>query len=267
MCGAFSSPRRSLAPSACSGKVPADRRRPPSPGRASSGHRRRDPHPRPFRSRRNGSSSSGRVRDPAARASTRRAAGAASVPVRARACAGRLPVPLSAGGADSGPHGRARRVGGQGGGGGPRIHHGAVVDVPGRPIALWTPGHTDGHCGFWFEDAGVLMTGDAIVTLDPYTGETGPRIVAGAATAESDRPRPAGRSPLKRERRPRPRLVAAVCRGQARAARPSLLGTRGSRETKIPRSTMPTARPRCSQLSASFTGMKLSCVLPTANRP
>lgn len=69
----------------------------------------------------------------------------------------------------------------------PALQHGSSVDLPGQPTVVWTPGHTDGHCGFWFEEAGVLMTGDAVVTLDPYTGDVGPRIVAGAATADSDR--------------------------------------------------------------------------------
>lgn len=69
----------------------------------------------------------------------------------------------------------------------PRIAHGQVVDAPGRPVAVWTPGHTDGHCGFLFEEAGVLLTGDALVTLDPYTGATGPQVVARAATADSAR--------------------------------------------------------------------------------
>jgi glyoxylase-like metal-dependent hydrolase (beta-lactamase superfamily II) len=67
----------------------------------------------------------------------------------------------------------------------PRIADGQIVDAPGRPVALWTPGHTDGHCGFLFEAAGVLISGDALVTLDPYTGATGPRVVARAATADS----------------------------------------------------------------------------------
>jgi glyoxylase-like metal-dependent hydrolase (beta-lactamase superfamily II) len=64
------------------------------------------------------------------------------------------------------------------------IHHGHPVDAPGAPLALWTPGHTAGHCAYLFEDAGVLITGDALVTLDPYTGDVGPQIVASAATAD-----------------------------------------------------------------------------------
>jgi glyoxylase-like metal-dependent hydrolase (beta-lactamase superfamily II) len=47
------------------------------------------------------------------------------------------------------------------------------------------PGHTYGHVALHLPDSGVLLSGDALVTLDPYTGRTGPRIVAGAATADS----------------------------------------------------------------------------------
>lgn len=66
-----------------------------------------------------------------------------------------------------------------------RVTHGHPVDAPGTPLALWTPGHTAGHCAFLFEEAGVLIAGDALVTLDPYTGDTGPQIVASAATADT----------------------------------------------------------------------------------
>jgi glyoxylase-like metal-dependent hydrolase (beta-lactamase superfamily II) len=58
------------------------------------------------------------------------------------------------------------------------------VPVPGAPLTLWTPGHTDGHCGFLLREHGVILTGDALVTLDPYTGRPGPQIVAAAATAD-----------------------------------------------------------------------------------
>ncbi|WP_101845608.1 MBL fold metallo-hydrolase [Zhihengliuella sp. ISTPL4] len=67
----------------------------------------------------------------------------------------------------------------------PRVTHGHPIDAPGTPLALWTPGHTAGHCAYFFETAGVLIAGDALVTLDPYTGETGPQIVARAATADT----------------------------------------------------------------------------------
>jgi glyoxylase-like metal-dependent hydrolase (beta-lactamase superfamily II) len=54
---------------------------------------------------------------------------------------------------------------------------GDVLDVPGRPRVLHTPGHTAGHCAFLLEDRGVLFSGDALVTLDNVTGRTGPQPI------------------------------------------------------------------------------------------
>jgi glyoxylase-like metal-dependent hydrolase (beta-lactamase superfamily II) len=62
---------------------------------------------------------------------------------------------------------------------------GAELDVPGRPRVVFTPGHTYGHCALHFADRNAVVAGDAIVTLDPYTGKKGPQIVSGAATANS----------------------------------------------------------------------------------
>ena len=62
---------------------------------------------------------------------------------------------------------------------------GERLDVPGRPRVISTPGHTYGHSSLLFEDRGALLAGDAFVTLDPYTGRSGPCLVAGAATADS----------------------------------------------------------------------------------
>ncbi len=66
-----------------------------------------------------------------------------------------------------------------------RLIDGVPLELPGRLIPIWSPGHTDGHCGFHLPQRDVLFSGDALVTLDPYTGETGPRAVARAATADS----------------------------------------------------------------------------------
>lgn len=63
---------------------------------------------------------------------------------------------------------------------------GEGLDVPGRPRPVFSPGHTHGHCAFHLPDRDAIITGDALVTLDPYTAQRGPRIVAGAATADSD---------------------------------------------------------------------------------
>jgi glyoxylase-like metal-dependent hydrolase (beta-lactamase superfamily II) len=62
---------------------------------------------------------------------------------------------------------------------------GATADIPGRPRVVFTPGHTFGHCALHFPDRDTVISGDSLVTLDPYTGVTGPQIVSGAATANS----------------------------------------------------------------------------------
>ena len=59
------------------------------------------------------------------------------------------------------------------------------LDVPGSPELVFTPGHTYGHCALHFPERGALISGDALVTLDPYTGREGPRVVARAANADS----------------------------------------------------------------------------------
>ncbi|WET78964.1 MBL fold metallo-hydrolase [Amycolatopsis sp. QT-25] len=62
-----------------------------------------------------------------------------------------------------------------------------VLPVPGSPRVLFTPGHTLGHCALHFPDRDAVIAGDALVTLDPYRGTTGPQIVSGAATADEER--------------------------------------------------------------------------------
>jgi glyoxylase-like metal-dependent hydrolase (beta-lactamase superfamily II) len=61
-----------------------------------------------------------------------------------------------------------------------------ALDVPGHPTVIATPGHTDGHCALHLPERDVVISGDALVTLDPYKGARGPQIIAGAATADSD---------------------------------------------------------------------------------
>lgn len=62
---------------------------------------------------------------------------------------------------------------------------GDVLDVPGHPTVVFTPGHTHGHCALHLRDRGVLIAGDAFVTYNPYRDAHGPQIVSGAATADS----------------------------------------------------------------------------------
>ncbi|WP_306232370.1 MBL fold metallo-hydrolase [Agrococcus beijingensis] len=61
-----------------------------------------------------------------------------------------------------------------------------VLDLPGRPRVVPTPGHTDGHVALHMADRDAVISGDALVTLDPYTTRTGPRVVAGAATVRPE---------------------------------------------------------------------------------
>jgi glyoxylase-like metal-dependent hydrolase (beta-lactamase superfamily II) len=68
-----------------------------------------------------------------------------------------------------------------------RRYSSGELPVPGSPRVVFTPGHTLGHCALHFPDRGIVIAGDAVVTLNPYTGATGPQIVSGAATADSER--------------------------------------------------------------------------------
>lgn len=52
---------------------------------------------------------------------------------------------------------------------------GDVLDVPGRPRVLHTPGHTVGHSALHFEERGVLFAGDALCTWNPLTGSRRPQ--------------------------------------------------------------------------------------------
>lgn len=52
-----------------------------------------------------------------------------------------------------------------------------VLQVPGRPRVIHMPGHTPGHSALLFEGRGALFTGDGLVTLDPTSGSTGPRVM------------------------------------------------------------------------------------------
>jgi glyoxylase-like metal-dependent hydrolase (beta-lactamase superfamily II) len=64
-----------------------------------------------------------------------------------------------------------------------------TLPVPGAPRVVFCPGHTLGHCALHLADRDVLIAGDAIVTLDPYTARRGPCLVARAATVDSERNR------------------------------------------------------------------------------
>ena len=53
------------------------------------------------------------------------------------------------------------------------IEDGQILDIPGHPRVLHTPGHTDGEICLLLEDRNVLIAGDTIVTRNLLTGEAG----------------------------------------------------------------------------------------------
>ncbi|KMS73889.1 beta-lactamase [Streptomyces viridochromogenes] len=51
------------------------------------------------------------------------------------------------------------------------------LDLPGRPVPVHTPGHTDGHCAYHLPDAGVVIAGDALVSGHPTSRIRGPQLL------------------------------------------------------------------------------------------
>jgi glyoxylase-like metal-dependent hydrolase (beta-lactamase superfamily II) len=60
-----------------------------------------------------------------------------------------------------------------------------VLEVPGRPRAIQTPGHSDGHVAFHLPDRGALLVGDALCTYNPLTGRRGPQLMPGGFSISS----------------------------------------------------------------------------------
>jgi glyoxylase-like metal-dependent hydrolase (beta-lactamase superfamily II) len=51
------------------------------------------------------------------------------------------------------------------------------LDLPGRPVPVHTPGHTQGHVVFHLPDAGVVVSGDALVSGHPTSRLEGPQLL------------------------------------------------------------------------------------------
>jgi len=55
---------------------------------------------------------------------------------------------------------------------------GDVLDLPGKPRVVYSPGHTVGHSSFYVADSKTLFTGDALVTRDLLSNHDGaPRLM------------------------------------------------------------------------------------------
>lgn len=63
---------------------------------------------------------------------------------------------------------------------------GEVLDVPGRPRVVHSPGHTAGSAALHLESRGVLFSGDALVTRNPMTGRVGPQIMPSGLNRDSE---------------------------------------------------------------------------------
>jgi glyoxylase-like metal-dependent hydrolase (beta-lactamase superfamily II) len=63
---------------------------------------------------------------------------------------------------------------------------GAVLDVPGSPRVVHTPGHTPGHCVLLFEGVGALFVGDALCSWNALTGARGAQMMPTALNVDND---------------------------------------------------------------------------------
>ena len=53
---------------------------------------------------------------------------------------------------------------------------GETLDVPGRPRVVHVPGHTPGCSALFLESRRAVVTGDSLVTRNPFTGRVGPQV-------------------------------------------------------------------------------------------
>lgn len=111
------------------------------------------------------------------------------------------------------------------------------LDIPGRPIALATPGHTAGETCFYVESSQLLFTGDALATISILgTHPAGPQLLPhfvndddGAAQSSLDRLRQLGTLTLLPGHGAPWRGDLAVAVGEALALRASETGQHARR--------------------------------------
>jgi glyoxylase-like metal-dependent hydrolase (beta-lactamase superfamily II) len=63
---------------------------------------------------------------------------------------------------------------------------GDTLDVPGTPRVIHVPGHTPGEAVFHLPEAGMLLSGDALITRDLLTGTQGPPQVPASVLNGND---------------------------------------------------------------------------------
>ncbi|MEU0855344.1 MBL fold metallo-hydrolase [Streptomyces griseofuscus] len=54
-----------------------------------------------------------------------------------------------------------------------------ALDLPGRPVPVHTPGHTDGHCVYHLPATGIVISGDALVSGHAVSWTKGPQLLPG----------------------------------------------------------------------------------------
>jgi glyoxylase-like metal-dependent hydrolase (beta-lactamase superfamily II) len=64
---------------------------------------------------------------------------------------------------------------------------GAVLEVPGHPTVIGTPGHSHGHSSLLLRERGVLFTGDALCSRNLLTGRVGPQLMSTAFNASTEK--------------------------------------------------------------------------------
>src|SRR4029077_8887008 len=62
-----------------------------------------------------------------------------------------------------------------------------VLDVPGRPRVIHTPGHTAGSVALSLADRQVLIVGDTLATLSLSPGKSGPQLLPRFLNEDHDR--------------------------------------------------------------------------------
>ena len=53
------------------------------------------------------------------------------------------------------------------------------LDLPGAPVPVPTHGHTSGHTAYHLPSAGVVITGDGLITGHPLSRRDGPQVTSG----------------------------------------------------------------------------------------